>query len=236
VHDRSGDGSTPLHFAAGGEAVEVFSRKSENGFRPCLMCEDAVGGSVEVVRVLVEAGAEVDARDDSSRTPLMRAVRRGHLAAVEALIVAGADVNARVAPRPLTDIEDAVLNLFRGIQEEHPGLLNLPPPSADPQDVIGVGATPLILACKWNTADARHYDPFLFDRTDIIRALIAAGADVNARERDGSTAIGHAIETRDAILSRDPTRWPSIPREMLEAALPKADEVISILRAAGAEE
>jgi ankyrin repeat protein len=236
VHERSRNGSTPLHFVAGGEAVEVFSRNSEDGFRPRLMCAEATGGSAEVVRILVEAGAEVDARDEMGWTPLMRAVRRGHLAAVEALIVVGADVNARIAPRPLTDIEDSVLNLARNIHEQHPGLLNLLPPSADPQEAIGVGATPLILACKWNRGDARCKDPFMFDRTGIIRALIAAGAEVNARERDGSTALAHAIETRDTILSRDPTSWPPIPRELLEAALPKADEVISILRAAGAED
>src|SRR5207249_1154315 len=65
VHERSRNGSTPLHFAAGGDAVEVFSRNSEDGFRPRLMCAEAMGGSAEVVRILVEAGAEVDARDET---------------------------------------------------------------------------------------------------------------------------------------------------------------------------
>jgi ankyrin repeat protein len=236
LHDRSDDGSTPLHFAAGGDAVEVFSRKSEDGFRPRLMCPDSTGGSAEVVRVLIEAGAEVDARDESGKTPLMRAVRRGHLAVVEALIAAGADVDARIAPRALSALEEDILRMTRDLHETQPGWTDRPPPSADPQEFIGVGATPLILACKWNTGDARHYDPFLFDRTGIIRAMIAAGADVRARERDGSTALSHAIETRDVILSRDPTRWPTIPRALLEAALPKADDVISILRDAGAED
>jgi ankyrin repeat protein len=122
------------------------------------------------------------------------------------------------------------------MRERFPGWTKEPPPSEDSQEAIGVGSTPLILACKWNTQDARHYDPFMFDRTDIIRALIAAGADVRARERNGSTALVHALQTRDAILSRDPTRRPLVPRELLEAALPKADEVISILRDSGAED
>jgi hypothetical protein len=44
---------------------------------------------------LVDGGAEVDARDDASRTPLAVAAWQGNANAVEALLSRGADVDAR---------------------------------------------------------------------------------------------------------------------------------------------
>lgn len=59
------------------------------------MSHDAAArGDVEQLRRLLEAGAEVDSRDSSGRTPLYRAVEGGHRAVVELLIDAGADVEA----------------------------------------------------------------------------------------------------------------------------------------------
>lgn len=45
-----------------------------------------VDGSVECLRVIVHAGADVEARVASGRTPLMLAARAGHLHAVDLLI------------------------------------------------------------------------------------------------------------------------------------------------------
>lgn len=52
-------------------------------------------GNLELVRVLVGAGAFVDARSGSGRTPLHLACARGHAEAMCALLDAGADVTAR---------------------------------------------------------------------------------------------------------------------------------------------
>jgi len=50
----------------------------------------AVGGHVDVVRLLVDAGAELDAADDRGRTPLIRAAEYGHATVVELLVGFGA--------------------------------------------------------------------------------------------------------------------------------------------------
>ena len=60
------------------------------GVRPLM-----VSSTPAAVRSLVEAGAEVDCRDDAGRTAVFHAARRGLVAVLEALIAdAGADVNA----------------------------------------------------------------------------------------------------------------------------------------------
>ncbi len=56
-------------------------------------------GSADVVRLLIERKAEIDARNDYGNTPLILAVREGNREVVTALVEGGADVNAA---NPLT--------------------------------------------------------------------------------------------------------------------------------------
>ena len=51
------------------------------------------GGDVEVVRDLLDRGADVNARDRYGQTALMLAAHGGHRAIVEALIAHGANLN-----------------------------------------------------------------------------------------------------------------------------------------------
>ena len=53
-----------------------------------------LGGHLDVVRELLEAGADVNAPSDGMRTPLMGAARNGFLDIVRVLLNAGADVTA----------------------------------------------------------------------------------------------------------------------------------------------
>ena len=50
---------------------------------------------IEVVRLLVENGAEVNDRDKYDRTPLHRAAGEGHIEVVRFLVENGAEVNYR---------------------------------------------------------------------------------------------------------------------------------------------
>jgi ankyrin repeat protein len=52
-------------------------------------------GHLDEVEALIHAGAKVDARDDSLRTPLILAASTGQVEIVKALLKAGADVNAQ---------------------------------------------------------------------------------------------------------------------------------------------
>jgi hemoglobin len=62
----------------------------------CVANECSVKGGGSIVRALVRAGAQVDARSGSKRcTALHMAARRGNMEIAEALLDCGADINAR---------------------------------------------------------------------------------------------------------------------------------------------
>ncbi len=51
----------------------------------------ALGGYVEIVQMLIEAGAELNTSDLHGWTALMEAAQKGHLQVVDLLLTAGAD-------------------------------------------------------------------------------------------------------------------------------------------------
>ena len=55
----------------------------------------AMMGHIEILDVLIKAGADVNLKGEYNRTALILAVLKGHTEIVKALIEAGADVNAK---------------------------------------------------------------------------------------------------------------------------------------------
>lgn len=124
VHARTSYGATPLRFAmwqddgpaelaliekllAAGADVDAghwprfsLENASSNPTRGTRTAEgtalgDVADGSANKVRLLLAAGAEVDARQPGWMTPLMLAAASGNAPVVSLLLEAGADVNAK---------------------------------------------------------------------------------------------------------------------------------------------
>ena len=101
----SGDGSTPLHWAAYQDdlaKVDQLIRAGANvnaandiGATP--LWAASLNGSAPIVTRLLQAGAKPDLALLSGESPLMAAARAGKLAAVDALLAKGANPNARGA-------------------------------------------------------------------------------------------------------------------------------------------
>ncbi len=104
--------AAPLHYAAGvglDVLVEILLQrgadpKAVNTFGSTALHEIAGGGGtapergqVRIVRLLLAAGAEVDATENAGRTPLWYAAARGKVAVAELLLGAGADPSKRAA-------------------------------------------------------------------------------------------------------------------------------------------
>ncbi len=144
-----------------------FEAFDVNGYTALIWA--ATKGHTEVVKALIEAGANLNAQDKNGYTALIWATREGRAEVVEALIDAKADLNAQ-------DYEGKtalILAARKGRTEVVKALIEA---EADLNAQDKNGYTALIWAAYQG-------------HTEIVEALIAADADVNAQDDIGNTAL-----------------------------------------------
>ena len=167
-------------------------------------------GEIVAVRELVREGARVNWRDHRGRTPLLAATQRNRIDVARFLIQEGADVNAKdlIQDTPFlyagaegrTEILKLILgagpnlkdtNRFGGtalIPAAHRGHVDtvklLLTTAIDKDHVNNLGWTALMEAVVLGDGGAAH--------TEIVRLLVAAGANTGIPDRDRITPLEHA--------------------------------------------
>jgi ankyrin repeat protein len=141
------------------------------------------GGSVRVVQLLLDNGANIEARDNSGRTALFWvASSRGREAMMRLLVNRGADVEAK-NNNNATTLHSAA---FRGFKPEVQLLVDL---GADIEAKDKDNMTALHLAA-WRGSEA------------VVRLLVGLGADVKARDSGGKTALFWAVSEGSEVVVR----------------------------------
>lgn len=131
----------------------------------------------EIAAALIQAGAEINAQDPYGVTPLSFAAISGSLETIQRLLKSGANVKAK-------DV-DGRTALIETLTTEN----DLPPETIEELIQAGSevnvriygGLTPLMIAAAGNTR--------------ILKALIRAGADLNAVDDQGATALRWAKDS-----------------------------------------
>ena len=196
-HHASPTGETPLMVAARTGVVDSVVALLEHGADPrareswmgqTALMWAAAERHAGVVAPLVAGGAEVDRRSDDGFTPLMFATRLGHIETVDALLDAGADIH-QTLPDGTSPLVVAVINAHYDLA------VHLLERGADP-NAAEQGWTALhqvVWTRRPNTNKNQHNpSPRQSGRVtdlELVEALVAHGADVNARQtkepRDG---------------------------------------------------
>lgn len=136
---------------------------------------------------LVRQGADVNARDAQQDSAFLIAARNGHAALVRLALTAGADVRALNRYGSTALMGPA----YRGHVETVRVLLATP---IDIQHVNNLGWTALLEAIVLGTDSDAH--------RQIVRLLIERGSDVNARDRNGASALQLAEQRGQAEVAR----------------------------------
>lgn len=141
------------------------------------ICAAAATGAADALERLIAADpGEVQAASADGWTPLHLAAHFGQKQAVEALIRAGAAIDARSG----NDLKNTPLHAaIAGRQDAVAGLLLASGADIDASDASGYAAL--------------HIAAF-DDQPDIIKLLLIHGAEVNPRDHQGRTPLGLAEE------------------------------------------
>ena len=144
----------------------------------------AAGKHSEAVLALVESGADVSARSNSGFTPLLFAAQQGDLESARALLAAGADVEES------TPVHGSALVIAAASGHEEFGIYLLERGAqANGNDVYGISALHYAVGKGLSLLTGISYDSAYRVRPSnlpkLVQALLANGADVNARVTEG---------------------------------------------------
>ncbi|CAL1532640.1 unnamed protein product [Lymnaea stagnalis] len=227
IHNENGH--TPLMEAASAGHVEVARILLEHGaginthsneFKESALTLACYKGHLDMVKFLLEAGADQEHKTDEMHTALMEASMDGHVEVARLLLDSGAQVNmpADSFESPLTlaacggHIELASLLIERG---------------ANIEEVNDEGYTPLMEAAREG-------------HEDMVALLLSQGADINAQtEETQETALtlaccGGFLEVADFLLRSGALIELGCSTPLMEAAQEGHLELVSFLLHSGA--
>ena len=236
---RTADGFTPLHLAASSDNAEGLrlllaagadvGARGGHGISPLWLATQE-GSARAVAELLRLAGPplDIDQANSTGQTPLMVAAIKGHVGILGMLLDAGADAHRPDARQGWTALHLAAIN--NQLPSVHEILARRPSDRSllEARSITGVQALLSANACR-NPA--------------IAEALLDAGADINAADQNGITALRQAVlnsdrDMVDLLLARGArTDIPSANGISLvdTARLLRSDDIVARLRSHGVE-
>ena len=173
------DGTTALHWAASGAAIEIVelllaagadaSAANRYGVTPLALAAES--GDAAVVAALLGAGADPNTATPEGETVLMLAARTGRVDVLDRLLAAGANVAATESWRRQTAL------MWAAAENHAAAVTRLLAAGASIEARSGGGLTPLLFAVREGHIDA-------------TRTLLAGGADINAGINDTTARTG----------------------------------------------
>ena len=184
VTKQRGHYNTPLVNSFRHEDLSIARHLIANGAdldEPSLLYNAVVRGSIEHIELLLEAG--VDPQRNAGRNALHAFRQHGTVEMLEALLAAGADINAKTSY--------GTTPLVEAISHPDPGIFRA---------FIAAGADTSALR-KSGTWYRLLPLSFVLDEHPAVKKIemvVSAGADPNARDDDGYTLLHRAASDSDA--------------------------------------
>ena len=162
-------------YAANGSKKDYVDVASEDGITPLTAASSE--GHTECVKLLIDAKADVNAKDKDSTTSLMAAAARGHFDVVEIIVAAGAEVNEQNV-----DGHTALMFAYNGknqvetLWERYTQFVEEASSNGESkEDIDDNDSGPIIQEALKN-------------HTALVDLLIKSGADPSLKDKEGHTA------------------------------------------------
>jgi ankyrin repeat protein len=143
----------------------------------CALVAAAYKNHLEIVDLLIAAGADVNMKDNTLQSAYLISTSEGYIELLKKTLKAGADVHG-------TDSFNGS-GLIRAADRGHVEIIReLLKTNIRVNHINRLGWTALLEAIILGDGGKRH--------TEVVRLLVAAGADVNLPDKDGATPLSHA--------------------------------------------
>lgn len=148
---------------------------------PSPLATAAMHGCLEIVQMLLDAGAVVDRTGLNGKTALyyLADSSAGSVPVARLLLRAGADPNRHTSPDSSSSSGGRDTPLLAAVRRDIDFFTLLLETRGDPNQTDGAGQSALHHAVRWN-------------RDKAVRALLARGVNLGLRDRNGRTALGLA--------------------------------------------
>jgi cytohesin len=189
VNAKDSEGFTPLHVSSGyrnnifWEQADLMidtMNTSKDTWDPIESFEKVLRGQKDVAEVLLDKGAEVNARSKDDLTPLHIAAGTGQLLVMNLLLRAGGEIEAR-DNKGRTALHFSAITGNKSVAER---LLAV---GAELEVRTPNGGTPL----HWAVGTGH---------SNVAEFLLSKGADVNAQDNDGDTPLWVAYMKRHDLM------------------------------------
>jgi len=172
-------------------SLEFLNGKNKNGLSPLHFA--CINHHLEVARLLIEKGADVNTQDFYQETPLMVACKMNHRAIIELLLENEADVNRtnRIGETPLIlSLKYADSNYISNLKRiEYLEMARyLIENGADLNLVDKDGNSALIIAIKSHNS-IRESEKIIDLLVRIIKTMIEKNVDLDCQNNNGETAL-----------------------------------------------
>ena len=192
INTNSDNGVTPLMIAAREGRLNVVTFLIKEGVDVSIPDYDgrtalhfAAGSSensCEILSCLIENGADINKGRNDNQTPLMVAAENGHVSVATFLIEHGADVDLQD-----NDGKTALHHALHGSDVSCEILRCLIGIGADVNARTNNTGTPLMIAAEKGHINA-------------VTSLVECGANVHLQDKDGQTALHHAMQSPQASI------------------------------------
>ncbi len=178
IHDAAGQGDLATIRTLLSESPDLVQSKDERGGTP--LHSSSFGGHLEVVKFLLQKGADIEAVNGRGFTSLQLAAYGGHRDVVQYLLEKGADINAVNKQMDMTALD------FAFLKELQAGKLDIAPflidkgANFDVNEKNQFGYTALDMA-------------IVFGHTEAAEYLLGFGPDIATLRKDGKTPLINAI-------------------------------------------
>lgn len=157
----------------------------------------SIEGHLEIVKVLVEAGADLNIKESSGNTALIKASQKGYFEIVKVLVEGGADVNIR-NKYDKTALECSATDEIWDYLEAKTNDINLNNALCNFIRRNNLGKVKYLVEKRGADINANNGEPLQDaclsedERLEMVKYLVEHGANVNAKDEYGHTALSSA--------------------------------------------